>query len=119
MLQPTFDNLDCKTTTQAKIISCLQQNNLLQSSAKLLIFFKTKTKDYLDLKTLSRSRPIHGVDRPGLEFRDQDKESCSARSLILFKTGRDFKILSRPGSIPGLTGQVLNVNTKTKCIAEL
>ena len=43
----------------------------------------------------------------------------SARSLILFKTGRDFKILSRPGSIPGLTGQVLNVKTKTNRIAEL
>ena len=26
----------------------------------------------------------------------------SARSLILFKTGLDFKILSRPRSIPGL-----------------
>ena len=52
MLQPTFDNLDCNTTTQAN----------------------TKTKAYLDLKILSRSRPIHGVDRPGLEFRDQ--ESC-------------------------------------------
>ena len=30
----------------------------------------------LTLKILSKSRPIHGVDRPGLEFRDQDQESC-------------------------------------------
>ena len=37
---------------------------------------KTNTKTSLDLKILSRPRPILGLDRPSLEFWDQDQESC-------------------------------------------
>ena len=37
---------------------------------------ETNTKTGLDLKILSRPRPILGLDSPSLEFRDQDQESC-------------------------------------------
>ena len=36
---------------------------------------KTNTKTGLDLKILSRPRPILGLDIPSLEFQDQDQES--------------------------------------------
>ena len=68
-----------------------------------------KTKTCLDLKILSRSRPIHGLDRMTgqvLNFETKTNslanDLSSARSLILFKTGLDFKIVLRPRSIPGL-----------------
>ena len=36
---------------------------------------ETNTKTGLDLKILSRPRPILGLDSPSLEFQDQDQES--------------------------------------------
>ena len=45
---------------------------------------ETDTKTGLDLKILSRPRPILGLDSPCLEFRDQYQESCWTLRCWLF-----------------------------------
>ena len=44
---------------------------------------ETNTKTGLNLKSLSRPRPILGLDIPGLEFWDQDQESCWTLDKLL------------------------------------
>ena len=61
---------------------------------------KTNTKTGLDLKILSRLRPILGLDSPSLEFQDQDQESrwtllwgCLWRlQKFLGRKGRETKV---------------------------